>query len=134
MRHFPISHLRTQLAILSVIFHIRCLAVYAACRGVYHAVRTKTYAEDGRVIKRRGGFKFNPVKSAAGEHSAVADVRERPVLSPSERAVDENAALAEATVCYDSAAFKDAAIAEGLVFKSTTAKHLPICHSIPLRR
>ena len=133
MRHFPISHLRTQLAILSIIFHICCLAAYAACRGVYHAVRAETYAEDGRVVKRRGGFKFNPVESAVGEYSAVADVRVRPAFSPLERAVDENAALAEATVCYDSAAFKDAAIAEGLVFKSTTAKHLPICHSIPLR-
>ena len=131
LRNFTSSYLFSKSAIVA---YICALTLHPASGGVDNAFGPNLCGQDDWLVQCSSAADSDPIQCTIMQGSALVYPRECTAFSPFERAVDKYTPLAEVAGSYESAVFKQAAVAERAVFKRFTFMNFPICQFMPLNQ
>ena len=129
LRDLTPSHLFSKSTIVA---YICALTLHLASGGVDNAFRPNLCGQDNWLIQRSSAADSDPIQCTTMQGSPFVYPRECTTFSPFERAVDKYAPLTEVAGSYESAVFKQAAVAERAVFKRFTFMNFTVCQFMPL--
>ena len=124
LRNFTSSYLFSKSAIVA---YVCALTLHPASGGVDDTLWPYSGCENLRLVQRSSTADSNPIQCTIVKGSPFVYPRECTAFSPFERAVDKYTPLAEVAGSYESAVFKQAAVAERAVFKRFTFMNFTIC-------